>query len=87
MKLALALFSMFPTLALAAQPMFTPEGVVRMVVTLIVIGIVFGLLYYLVDKAPFIPPEFKTGIKYFLLFVVVLFVIGLLLKMIGYPLF
>jgi len=87
MKLALYLFGLFPTLALSAAPLFTPEGVVRMVVTLIVVGIVFGLLYYLVEKAPFIPPEFKTGIKYFLLFVVVLFVIGLLLRMIGYPIF
>lgn len=86
MKLTLfSILSLFSTAALAAAPIFTVEGLVQSVVILIIAGIIVGLLYFLIDRAPFIPAEFKTGIKYFLLFIVVLFVIGILLRLIGHP--
>ena len=62
-------------------------GLVETVVFLIIIGFVLGLLIFLVRKAPFIPPEWKSGIEYFIYFIVILLVINLLLGLVGTPIF
>lgn len=84
-KLALfSLLSLVPLHALAAASV-TTDGIVNLVVYMIIIGIVFGLLFFLVDRAPFIPPEWKTVIKYVIIFIAVLFLINLLLGLVGHP--
>lgn len=82
MKLALSLalmFASFPAFAAALNM----SGVVQFIVALIVIAVVFGILYYLADKAPFIPAPWKEGIKYVILFLAAIMVINFLLGLIG----
>jgi len=59
------------------------QGVVNIILTLLVIGIVFGLLDLLVRKAPFIPEEWKAGIRLVLLVLAALVLIGILLSFVG----
>jgi len=59
------------------------QGVVNIILTLLVLGIVFGLLDLLVRKAPFIPEEWKAGIRWVLLVLAVLVLIGILLSFVG----
>ncbi len=78
-------------LMLVATPAFAAitmsmGGLVELVVALIIAGVIFGLLILLVRKAPFIPPEWKSGIEYVIIFVAVLIVINILLGFAGYPL-
>jgi len=61
------------------------QGLVDTVVWLIVLAVVGGILIYLVQKAPKIPPDWKEFIIYFIYFVAALFVINILLSFIGYP--
>jgi drug/metabolite transporter (DMT)-like permease len=86
MKLVLALLLSticFPVMAATVSA----NTLVGWVVSLIVLGIICGLLIFLVRKAPFIPPEWKTGIEYLIYLVVVLIVIGWLLGFVGQPSF
>lgn len=54
------------------------------VIVLLVVGIIAGLLYYLVQRAPFIPDPFKPVLLWIILAFCVLFVIiEVLLPMIG----
>lgn len=85
----LALFSL---LALASAPALAAigvsiQGLVELVIYLIVLGLIVGLLLFLVAKAPFIPAEWKTWINYVIYFVCVLLLINFLLSFVGYPLF
>ena len=85
MKYALAI-----VLSLAAFPAFAAvnmsiAGLVSLVVALIVIGVIFGLLYVLVDRAPFIPDPWKAVIKYVILAFAILALIGFLLDFVGFP--
>lgn len=84
----IAAFSLmlFSPLALAAIGI-SIQGLVELVVWLIVVGLIVGLLLFLVAKAPFIPPEWKTWINYVIYFVCVLILINFLLGFAGYPLF
>lgn len=61
------------------------EGLVDAVVYLIILGVVFGILIFLVRRAPMIPAEWKTFIEYFIYFVAGLFLIALLLDFAGHP--
>ncbi len=63
--------------------MISLSGAVSVIVTLVVAGIVFGLLDLLVQRAPFIPAEWKEGIRWVLLLVGVLVLIGILLSLTG----
>jgi hypothetical protein len=86
MKVALlALLSLisFPVMAATV----TAGTLVGWVVSLIILGIVCGLLIFLVRRAPFIPHEWKTGIEYLIYVVVILIVIGWLLGFFGQPTF
>jgi hypothetical protein len=59
-------------------------GLVHIVIVLIVLGMIAGLLYYLVQRAPFIPEPFKAIICWIILAVCVLFLIyWLLLPLVG----
>jgi hypothetical protein len=85
-------YALFAILALVTTPVLavvsmSMSGLVDLVVYLIIIGVVFGLLWFLVDRAPFIPEPFKTWIKYVILFVGVLFLINWLLGIAGRPIF
>lgn len=86
-KLMCTLFSLSPVTALAAGFNFSIQAIVKDVFYLIIIGIVFGLLYFLADKAPFIPGWAKSGIKYVILFAAVVLIIAVLLSLVGISLF
>ena len=83
---------LFAVLALVVSPALavismSMGGLVDLIVYLIIIGVVFGILYFLIDKAPFIPEPWKTYIKYVLYFVAALMLINFLLGFAGHPLF
>ena len=61
----------------------SPRGIVGIIIKLIIFGIVFGLLYMIIDKAPFLAEPWKTYIKYALYVLVAVFVIYLLLNLAG----
>jgi len=54
-------------------------GLVHLVVVLIVLGMIGGLLYWLVGSAPFIVEPFKSIIRWIILAICVLFLIYWLL--------
>lgn len=83
MKLALlALLSLVSFPVMAAVPHFNIELILHWVFVLLVIGIIFGLVLFLVRKAPFIPPEFKTVIEYICWALLIVAVIYVLLSLI-----
>lgn len=60
------------------------DWMVHTVILLIVIGIIAGLLYWLVQRAPFIPEPFKSVIGWIILAFCVLFLIyAVLLPLVG----
>jgi preprotein translocase subunit SecE len=63
--------------------MISLSGAVNVILTLIIAGIVFGLLDLLIRKAPFIPEEWKQGMRYVLLVLAVLVLIGILVGLTG----
>lgn len=63
--------------------MISLQGVVMVIVYLLGAAIVFGLLDYLVQSAPFVPEPWKPVIRWVLLALGVLILIGLLLSFIG----
>ena len=52
-----------------------PNGLIHLVLVLLIVGMIAGLLYYLVQKAPFIADPIKPVILWVILLVCVLFVI------------
>lgn len=77
-----------PALLLATPVAFAAASLsastlVNSVIALLIFGLILGLLLFLVNRAPFIPAEWKTGITYFIYFVVVLLVINWLLGFTG----
>jgi len=83
---------LFSALLLSAVPAFAAvnisvAGLVELVIWLIVLGLIVGLLLFLVAKAPFIPAEWKQWINYVIYFVCVLILINFLLTMAGAPIF
>lgn len=79
--LALTLALVSP-LALAATA--NMRGLVDFVIDLVIIGVIFGILLWLVRRAPFIPAEGKTLIEYALYFIAAIFVINWLLGLSGH---
>ena len=77
----LALVSPF---ALAAG-MISMESLIDTVIYLLIIGFIFGILIFLVNRAPIIPAEWKVFIVYFIYFVGALVLINLLLGLTGHP--
>jgi hypothetical protein len=59
------------------------QGAVNVILLLIIAGIVFGLLDLLIQRAPFIPVEWKAGVRWVLLVLAVLVLIGILLSLVG----
>lgn len=64
--------------------MFSIRKIVDIIVSLIVFGCIFGLLWYLVTIVP-IPPPFKGWLLILLQVLGVLGLIGVLLQFAGYP--
>jgi len=54
-----------PTWALAA-PRFNIENAIWSFLALVGLAIIFGLLFLVVEKAPWIKPEWKEGLKWIL---------------------
>jgi hypothetical protein len=64
------------------------QNVVAIVVYVLVAAIIFGLLDLLIRKAPFVPEEWKPTIRWVLLALGILVLIGVLLSFLtGTPLF
>lgn len=84
-KTLLALALIFMALPAFAVGMISMSTLIDAVIYLIIIGFVFGILLFLVNKAPFIPAEWKVFIVYFIYFVGALVLINLLLGLAGHP--
>ena len=84
MKALLASVLMFASpLVFAAMPHLSIREIVWDVVIVLGVAIVFGLLGYLIDKAPFIDPPWKQGLRWGLLLVAVLIIIYVILGFLG----
>ena len=72
-----------------AMQIFPPtvESLIVLVICLIVLGIIFGFLWFFVERAPakFMPPILREIIHYVMYFIVVLVIINYLLTTIGHP--
>lgn len=84
--------ALFGVLSLIAMPAFAAigvsvEGLVEFVVYLLVIGLIFGILLFIVARAPFIPPEWKNIINWIIYLIGALMVINILLSFAGHPIF
>jgi len=87
MKYALALIlAIASPLAFAAIDIGV-SGLVNFVIYLLIVGIIFGVLLFIVGKAPFIPEPWKQVITWIIYLVGALMVINLLLGLVGAPLF
>lgn len=62
------------------------SGLIHSLLVLIIVGVVLGLLYYLVTIAPFIPAVFKNILIWLIVLFGVLILINVLLGLIGHPL-
>jgi hypothetical protein len=62
------------------------DGLIHSLLVLIIVGVVLGLLYYLVQIAPFIPAIFKQILGWLIILFGVLILINVLLGLIGHPL-
>lgn len=62
----------------------TIAGLIHLVIVLLVIGIIIGLLYYIVKSAPFIPEPIKSVLAWVIIVIGILIVIvEVLLPMAG----
>jgi len=61
------------------------SGAIRALIYLVVVGVIFGLVYYLVQIAPFIPAVFKRVLLWLIVGVGILFLINFLLGLFGHP--
>ena len=61
------------------------NGLIHMLLFLIVVGIVLGIIYYLVNAAPFLPVLFKQVLGWLIIAVGALILINCLLGMVGHP--
>lgn len=80
------LLAIVPLPAFAAINM-SIEGLVEFVIYLLVIGLIFGILLFIVGRAPFIPAPWKEVITWIIYLVGALMVINILLGFAGHPLF
>jgi len=89
MKLALALFGMFPALALAAQPAYTAQGLISVLIYFVIVGLIFLHIWALhvpgannplgidaapADKIPFFPYYVMKDVFGLGVFVVIYFI-------------
>jgi hypothetical protein len=85
-------YALSAALALGSQLAFAAvsmsvEGLVSFVIYLLVIGIVFGILLFVVGRAPFIPDPWKQIITWIIYLVGAILVINILLGLAGSPMF
>ena len=60
------------------------SGLIHIVLVLIVVGIIAGLLWWLVGRAPFLPEPFKSVIQWIILaFCVIFLIYAILLPLVG----
>ena len=62
-------------------------GLIQGLLYLLVIGVVLGIIYWLINAAPFLPAIFKTVLGYIIIFIGAIIVINFLLSIVGHPLF
>jgi hypothetical protein len=59
-------------------------GLVHIVLVLIIVGMIAGLLWWLVGRAPFLPEPFKSVIQWIILALCVIFLIyAVLMPLVG----
>lgn len=78
-KYLMPLLMLLPYEVWAATPNFDIATIVHWAVVLIIVAVIFGILLFLVRRAPFIDPPIKQGIEYVLWFLLALAVIAVLL--------
>jgi hypothetical protein len=62
-------------------------GLIQGLIFLVVVGIILGIILWLVDKAPFIPALFKQIITWIVYVVAAIILINFLLGLTGHPIF
>jgi len=62
-------------------------GLIQGLFFLVIIGIVLGIILWLVNAAPFIPALFKEVMKWLIYLVAALILINFLLSLAGHPIF
>ena len=81
-------YALAAILSLVAAPAFavsvSMQGLIELVIDLLIIGFVGGILIFLINKAPFIPAEWKSVIIYVVYFIGAIFLINLLLGLGGH---
>jgi len=82
MKLALYLFSLFPTLALAAQPAFSVQGLISALIYLVVVSLIFWLVWWFIGYVG-VPEPFNKVLRVIVGLVALLILIYFLLQFIG----
>lgn len=63
------------------------ESLLWLVIWLLIIGVIIGLLFWVVSEAPFVPPQFKQIIRFVIVVVAVILLIGFLLQIAPTPSF
>ena len=82
MKLALFLFGLFPTLALAAAQAFTVQTLISALIYLVVIGLIFYLLWWFIGYIG-LPEPFNKIARAIIGLVALLILIYFLLGFVG----
>lgn len=59
------------------------EGLISLVIALIIVGIVCGLIVWLIRAAPFIPEPFKIWAEYLVYVVAVLIILAKAMPLLG----
>lgn len=54
---------------------------------LVIIGVVLGIIYWLINAAPFLPEIFKKVLGWLIIVIGALIIINFLLSIVGHPLF
>lgn len=80
---------MVPTCAMT--PIFSEvhlsgDNLIHALLFMLVVGIVLGIIWWLIQQAPFLNALFKQVLSYIVLFIGALVVINFLLSLVGHPL-
>lgn len=58
---------------------------IHLLLFLLIVGIVLGIVYYLINLAPFLPPIFKQVLLWLIILFGALILINTLLSLVGHP--
>jgi hypothetical protein len=80
---------MVPTCAMTlmlSEVHLSGDGLIHGLLFLLVVGIVLGIVWFLIQRAPFLNELFKQVLGYIIIFIGALIIINFLLGIVGHPL-